>query len=182
LQALSGAGLSGPAALQMLDNVVPYIGGEEDKLETEPCKLLGKLEGGEVAPYPVKISAQCNRVGTLHGHLECVSVELDGKPSQDEVVAVWREWTPLQDAGLNLPSAPERPVVVPDEADRPQPRLDRDLYNGMVSVVGRVRSDPLLDYKFVVLGHNLDRGAAGGTLLIAELLQVSGLLDCTLEA
>ena len=176
MQALSGAGYSGPAALSMLDNVVPYIGGEEDKLETEPRKLLGALNPAGIAPLPVTISAQCNRVPTLHGHLECVAVQLDRPASEDAVRAAWEEWRPLQAAGLDLPSAPAQPIVFAPEPDRPQPRLDRDRAGGMVSIVGRLRPDPLLDYKFVVLGHNLDRGAAGGTLLIAELLHATGRL------
>ncbi len=177
LQALSGAGFSGPAALDMLDNVVPYIGGEEDKLETEPLKLLGRVDGDTVTPLPLTISAQCNRVATLHGHLECVAVQLERPAELADLQTAWQNWHPLQDAGLELPSAPLSPVLLTEAPDRPQPRRDRDLERGMVSVVGRLRPDPVLDYKFVVLGHNLDRGAAGGTLLIAELLQATGRLD-----
>lgn len=177
MQALSGAGLSGPSALDMLDNVVPYIGGEEDKLETEPQKLLGTLAAGSIEPMDIKISAQCNRVSTVHGHLECVAVKLGSRVEQDELLAAWAEWHPLQDAGLHLPSAPAQPVIYLQEPNRPQPRVDRDLENGMASIVGRLRPDPILDYKFVALGHNLARGAAGGTLLLAELLHASGAID-----
>jgi len=177
MQALSGAGFSGPAAIDMLDNVIPYISGEEDKLETEPGKLLGTLEGDAITPLPLAISAQCNRVATLHGHLECVAVQLARPADEADLLAAWHTWQPLQAAGLDLPSAPTTPVIVLDAPDRPQPRRDRDLAGGMVSVVGRLRPDPVLDYKFVVLGHNLDRGAAGGTLLIAELLHATGRLD-----
>jgi aspartate-semialdehyde dehydrogenase len=177
MQALSGAGLSGPGALDMLDNVVPYIGGEEEKMETEPKKLLGTLGPEGIEPLDIKISAQCNRVATLHGHLECVAVKLASHASREELLAAWQDWHPLEEAGLRLPSAPARPVIYLDEPDRPQPRVDRDLENGMASITGRLRPDPILDYKFVTLGHNLVRGAAGGTLLLAELLHASGLLD-----
>jgi aspartate-semialdehyde dehydrogenase len=177
MQALSGAGLSGPSALDMLDNVIPYIGGEEEKMETEPKKLLGRLGSEGVEPLDIRISAQCNRVATLHGHLECVAVKLASRATQEEVLAAWREWHPLEAAGLHLPSAPEQPVVYLQEPNRPQPRVDRDLDNGMASVVGRLRPDTILDYKFVALGHNLARGAAGGTLLLAELLHASGVID-----
>jgi aspartate-semialdehyde dehydrogenase len=177
MQALSGAGLSGPGALDMLDNVVPYIGGEEEKMETEPKKLLGTLGPEGIKPLDIKISAQCNRVATLHGHLECVAVKLASPASREDVLAAWQDWHPLEEAGLRLPTAPARPVIYLDEPNRPQPRVDRDLENGMASITGRLRPDPILDYKFVTLGHNLARGAAGGTLLLAELLHASGLLD-----
>jgi aspartate-semialdehyde dehydrogenase len=177
MQALSGAGLGGPGALDMLDNVVPYIGGEEEKMETEPKKLLGTLGPDGIEPSDIKVSAQCNRVGTLHGHLECVAVKLAGSASREQILAAWRDWHPLEEAGLRLPSAPSRPVIYLEEPNRPQPRVDRDLENGMASITGRLRADPILDYKFVTLGHNLARGAAGGTLLLAELLHASGLLD-----
>lgn len=177
MQALSGAGLSGPSALDMLDNVIPYISGEEVKMETEPKKLLGKLAKDGIEPLEVKISAQCNRVATVHGHLECVAVKLANTSTQEDVLAAWHEWHPLQDAGLRLPSAPEQPVIYLQEPNRPQPRVDRDIENGMASVVGRLRPDAILDYKFVALGHNLARGAAGGTLLLAELLHASGVID-----
>lgn len=174
LQALSGAGNSGPRALDLVDNVVPYIGGEEDKLETEPGKILGSYTPDGITPYPVTVSAQCNRVPTLHGHLECVAVALETPATLEAVRAAWAEWQPLTAEGWNLPSAPRFPVTVHDDPDRPQPRRDRDRAGGMGVTVGRLRPDPLLDYKFVALGHNLVRGAAGGTLLIAELLHAQG--------
>lgn len=174
LQALSGAGQRGVAALDIVDNVVPYIGGEEEKVEREPQKLLGTLGAAGVDPAPFPLSAQCTRVGATHGHLEMVSVKL-GQPAPLEAVrAAWSEWRPL--AGRNLPSAPAAPIRWRDEPDRPQPRLDRDADGGMVSTVGRLRPDPIFDYKFAVLGHNLVRGAAGGVLLIAELLYAEGLV------
>ena len=174
LQALSGAGRHGVAALSIIDNVVPYIGGEEDKLEREPQKLLGRLAGDAIAPAGFPVSAQCTRVATTNGHLEMVSVRLDRPASAEELAATWTAWQPL--AGRNLPSAPAHPVLVRDEPDRPQPRLDRDTAGGMASVVGRLRPCPIFDYKFAVLGHNLVRGAAGGVILIAELIVAEGLV------
>ncbi|MDQ2809019.1 MAG: aspartate-semialdehyde dehydrogenase [Chloroflexota bacterium] len=172
LQAISGAGLRGVAALDILDNVVPYIGGEEDKVETEPQKLLGRLDGSAISPAAFPISAQCTRVATTHGHLETVAVKLHTPADAAAIRAVWQEWQPLR--GRDLPSAPAYPILLREEADRPQPRLDRDSAGGMASIVGRLRPCPVLDWKFVVLGHNLVRGAAGGVLLIAELLHAEG--------
>jgi aspartate-semialdehyde dehydrogenase len=176
LQALSGAGAHGPGALAMLDNVLPFIAGEEEKLESEPRKLLGAFTSDGIAPADVRISAQCNRVATAHGHLECVAVKLERSASRDELLDAWATWRPLAQAGLELPSAPRQPVVYAPEEDRPQPRHDRDRESGMVTTVGRLREDPLLDFKFVALGHNLERGAAGGTVLLAELLHATGAL------
>ncbi len=172
LQAVSGAGLRGVAALDMLDNVVPFIGGEEEKIESEPQKLLGRFDGTAIQPADFPTSAQCTRVATTHGHLETVAVKLHTPADAAAVRAAWQEWQPLR--GRELPSAPAYPVLLRDEADRPQPRLDRDTAGGMVSVVGRLRPCPVLEWKFVVLGHNLVRGAAGGVLLIAELLHAEG--------
>lgn len=169
MQALSGAGYPGVPSLDILDNVIPYIGGEEKKLETEPLKLLGKLEGNRVTDANMKISASCNRVATWDGHLEAASVEFLTKPTLDQVRTAMIQFTSEPQA-LQLPTAPERPIVVRDEPDRPQPRLDRDEGRGMASVVGRIRECSVFDYKFLVLGHNTIRGAAGGTLLNAELL------------
>lgn len=169
MQALSGAGYPGVAALDIVDNVIPFIGGEEPKLETEPLKILGALENDRVSNLDVRISAACNRVATWDGHLETVSVELVQKPNIDQLRRVMLQFTSEPQA-LRLPSAPARPIIVRDEPDRPQPRLDRDIERGMASVVGRLRECNVLDYKFVVLGHNTLRGAAGGTVLNAELL------------
>jgi len=175
MQAVSGAGYPGVASLDILGNVVPFIGGEEGKLESEPHKILGTLNDGHIVPASFRLSAHCNRVPTLDGHLETVSVEFARKPSLDELRAAFADFRgePQQ---LQLPSAPAQPIIVRDEADRPQPRLDRDVENGMASVVGRIRTCPVLDYKFIVLGHNTLRGAAGGTLLNAELLVAKELL------
>jgi aspartate-semialdehyde dehydrogenase len=175
MQAISGAGYPGLPSWDILDNVIPHIGGEEEKVETEPLKLLGQLEGHEFRPAPITISAQCNRVNTVEGHLEAVSVRLGRKAEVDAVVEALQSFKALPQE-LELPSAPRRPIVVRVEADRPQPRYDRDEEGGMAVVVGRVRECPVLDYKFVVLGHNTVRGAAGGSILNAELLVAKGYL------
>jgi aspartate-semialdehyde dehydrogenase len=175
LQALSGAGYPGVPSLDILDNVLPHIGGEEDKMETEPRKILGSWRDGAFVEAPVLVSAACNRVATADGHLECVSVDLGLDVSLDEVMAALRAYrSPLRDWGL--PGAPDPVVIVRDEPDRPQPRLDRDAGRGMAVTVGRVRPCPILDYKFVALGHNTVRGAAGGAILNAELLYARGLI------
>ena len=176
MQALSGAGYPGVPSLDILDNVVPYIPGEEEKLEREPLKLLGQLEGEAIKEAELAISAQCHRVPTRDGHLEAVSVKLGRRASREEVVEALRNFRGLPQE-LELPSAPTRPIVVREEADRPQPRLDRDEGGGMSVVVGRVRECPVLDYKFLVLGHNTVRGAAGGAILNAELLVAQGYLN-----
>jgi aspartate-semialdehyde dehydrogenase len=175
MQALSGAGYPGIPSLDVLDNVVPYIGGEEEKLESEPLKLLGCFDGERIVPADIRISAQCNRVSTLEGHLECVSVELAGEASLEEVMNVLADFRG-QPQELGLPSAPAHPIVVREEMDRPQPRFDCYLEGGMASVVGRLRRCSILDYKFLILGHNTIRGAAGGAILNAELLLAKGYL------
>ncbi len=169
MQALSGAGYPGVAALDILDNVIPYIGGEEKKLETEPLKILGTLAGDKIAAAAFRISAACNRVAVWDGHLETASVEFDTKTNIDQVRRAMLQFTGEPQA-LNLPTAPAHPIVLRDEPDRPQPRLDRDVEKGMATVIGRLRECSVLDYKFVLLGHNTLRGAAGGTLLNAELI------------
>ena len=176
MQALSGAGYPGVASLDILDNVIPFISGEEEKLESEPLKLLGRLEGDAFLPAGMRLSAQCNRVPVLDGHLECVSVKLKRKVSPADVREALRSFTAPSEARL-LPSALEHPVVVLDEPERPQPRLDRDAGGGMACIVGRIRACPLLDVKFTLLSHNLIRGAAGAALLNAELLASQGWLD-----
>lgn len=175
MQALSGAGYPGVPAYDAIDNVVPYIGGEESKVESEPRKMLGTLRDGQIAPAGFTISAHCNRVPVLEGHLECLSLELTRKATRDEVVAALRDFQALPQE-LTLPSAPTPPIVVRDEPDRPQPRRDRDTGGGMAAVVGRIRECPLLDYKLVALAHNTIRGAAGASVLNAELLVAQGYL------
>ncbi|MBI4551333.1 MAG: aspartate-semialdehyde dehydrogenase [Candidatus Latescibacteria bacterium] len=173
MQALSGAGYPGVASLDILDNVFPYIGDEEEKMEREPLKLLGRCDGTEFTPAPIAISAQCNRVHVKDGHLECVSVALSDRTDEAAVAETFRWFTALPQE-LRLPFAPAQPVVVRDEKDRPQPRYDRDAGNGMSVVVGRIRRCPVLDFKFLVLVHNTIRGAAGAAVLNAELLKAQG--------
>ncbi len=179
MQAVSGAGYPGVASMDILDNVVPYIGGEEEKMEAETLKLLGKLEHG-VAGHAIKplasgITAHCNRVSVVDGHTECVSLKLGRKTTQEEILAAWDEFRPLY--GRGLPTAPDVPVQWTSQPDRPQPRLDRNQGSGMTVTVGRLRPCNLLDWKFVLLSHNTVRGAAGATILNAELLASLGKLE-----
>lgn len=173
MQAISGAGYPGVSALDILDNVIPYIGGEEEKVEREPGKLLGTLEGDTIRPAEFTVSAQCNRVAVRNGHLEAVSVKLRRPASLEQVAEALASYRG-EPQRLGLPTAPDPAIVLFNEVDRPQPRLDRLVGNGMATCVGRLRPDPLFDYKFVVLGHNTIRGAAGGSLLNAELLVAQG--------
>jgi aspartate-semialdehyde dehydrogenase len=175
MQALSGAGYPGVASLDAVDNVVPYIGGEESKVESEPCKMLGKLNASHVIDAPIKISAHTNRVAVIDGHTVCVSLEFNQPIGPQEAVQAMLdyEWDEIV---RSLPSSPARVIEVRSEPDRPQPRRDRDAGQGMTTVVGRVREDPLFHVKFVVLSHNTIRGAAGGSLLNAELLVAQGLV------
>lgn len=175
MQALSGAGYPGHPALDLLDNVIPYIGGEEEKLEWEPLKILGHLRGDNIIPATITISASCHRVPVWDGHTEAVSVELAAPATEDEIVHALRGFRGLPQE-LELPTAPRRPLVVRDEPDRPQPRLDRETERGMAVVIGRVRPCPLLGWKFVALAHNTLRGAAGAAALNAELLRARGFL------
>jgi aspartate-semialdehyde dehydrogenase len=175
LQALSGAGYPGPSALDMIDNVIPFINGEEEKSELEPLKILGGVKNGRIEPASgPRISAHCNRVPVVHGHLACVSVEFeDRKPSGEDIISLWEGFTALPQK-LDLPFAPQRPLIYRHEPDRPQPRKDRDSQKAMAVVVGRLRKCPVFDYRFVGLHHNTVRGAAGGCILIAELLREKG--------
>jgi aspartate-semialdehyde dehydrogenase len=175
MQAVSGAGYPGVASLDILGNVVPYIKNEEEKLQEETLKLLGSLKGSRVASLDAKISAHCNRVPVEDGHTESVSIKLRKKATREDILAAWREFTPL--AGQDLPTAPAQPIEFVAADDRPQPRLDRMRGNGMASTVGRLRPCTLLDWKFTVLSHNTIRGAAGAALLNAELLVALGKLD-----
>jgi aspartate-semialdehyde dehydrogenase len=176
MQALSGAGYPGHSAIDMLGNVIPFIGGEEDKVETEPLKIMGTLDGNEIRFADCRISAHTNRVFVEDGHMECVSLELETKATPDEVASVLARFSSLPQE-LKLPTAPERPVIVTDERDRPQPRFDRDAGNGMSAVVGRIRECPVFDIRLVVLSHNTIRGAAGAAILNAELMSARGLLE-----
>ncbi len=177
MQALSGGGYPGVPSMDILDNVVPFIGGEEEKMETEPRKILGKLGDGEIIfDNDIKISAQCNRVAVIDGHLETVQVEFETKPTKEEIIEAWNNFKGVPQK-LQLPFAPGKPIHYYAEDNLPQPKLQRDLENGMAGAVGRLREDPLFHYKFIVLSHNTVRGAAGGTILNAELLKAQGYLD-----
>ncbi|MEZ4569069.1 MAG: aspartate-semialdehyde dehydrogenase [Thermomicrobiales bacterium] len=173
LQASSGAGYPGVASLDLIDNVVPYIGGEEEKIENETRKLLGDFDGDGFSYASIGISAQCNRVPVRHGHLETANLKLRDAASPADVIEVLRNFK-SRPQELGLPSAPENPVIVMDQDDRPQPALDRDVANGMASIVGRVRECNLLDIRMAVLGHNTIRGAAGASILNAEMLMAEG--------
>jgi aspartate-semialdehyde dehydrogenase len=175
MQAVSGAGYPGVASLDILGNVIPYIAKEEEKMEEETQKLLGTVSGSGVQPAPFAISAQCNRVAVEDGHTESVSVRLKKKADPDEIVASWNQFR-AEPQELQLPSAPEQPVMYVKAADRPQPRFDADLGRGMTTTVGRLRPCGVLDWKFTVLSHNTIRGAAGAALLNAELLKAKGYL------
>lgn len=175
MQAVSGAGLPGVPGMQVIDNVIPWIAGEEEKVERETRKILGRLEAGRFADHPVIVSAQCNRVPVVDGHTACVSVGLGRRATAAELRAAWEGFAG-EPQRLALPSAPARPVHLLDAADAPQPRLHRDLDGGMAAAVGRLRPCPLLDFRFVTLSHNTVRGAAGGALLLAELAVARGLL------
>jgi len=175
MQALSGAGYPGVPSLDIMDNVVPNIGGEEDKVEWEPRKMLGKRDGNQIKLADIGFSAHTNRVAVTDGHTVCVSVELSNQASPEDAVRAMRDY--LAPASTrDLPSSPRPIIEVRDEADRPQPRLDRLTGKGMTTVVGRIRRDPLLSLKFVVLSHNTIRGAAGGSIYNAELLVKENLL------
>ena len=177
LQAVSGAGYPGVPSLDMIDNIVPFIGGEEEKSEQEPLKILGSIDGGvfKNAQWP-KIAAHCNRVPVCDGHTACVSVEFGGKkPSVEEVKKIWTEFRSLPQE-LKLPMAPEQPIIIREEPNRPQPKKDRDTDKGMAVTVGRIRPCTVFDLRFVGLSHNTVRGAAGGGILNAELLKHKGYL------
>ncbi|HUG15163.1 MAG TPA: aspartate-semialdehyde dehydrogenase [Thermomicrobiales bacterium] len=173
MQASSGAGYPGVPSLDLIDNVVPHIGGEEEKMEIESRKLLGGYDGAEFRYADMGISAQCNRVPVRHGHTETVNLKLRRKASPSEVIDALRAFRGRpQELGLH--TAPASPIIVRDQHDRPQPALDRDVAGGMASIVGRVRECSLFDIKFVVLGHNTIRGAAGASILNAELMLADG--------
>lgn len=181
LQAVSGAGYPGVPSFDMIDNIVPYIGGEEEKTERECLKILGKVSGGKIenAAGPV-VSSTCTRVPVIDGHTATVNLEFDlpedKKPSLEEIEKVWTSFKSVPQE-LQLPSAPAQPIVVRHEENRPQPRRDRDTEKGMACVIGRLRPCNVFDVKFVALSHNTKRGAALGGILNAELLKAKGLFD-----
>ena len=174
MQAVSGAGYPGVPSLDILGNVIPFIGGEEEKMETETLKILGG-DGGR-SPYPAVVSAHTNRVAVIDGHTMTVSVAFTKKPTLDAIKEALRTFAGKPQE-LWLPSAPQPPLVVNDAPDRPQPRLDADLGGGMAITIGRVRECPVLHAKFVALGHNTIRGAAGAAILNAELMHAEGMLQ-----
>jgi aspartate-semialdehyde dehydrogenase len=175
MQAISGAGYPGVASMDINANVIPFIGGEEDKMERETQKILGDCAGAKIEPLAARVSATCNRVPVVDGHLLSVSVELEKKVSEAEMVGAWRGWRGIpQQKGL--PSAPPCPVIYMEEPDRPQPRRDVERENGMAVFVGRLRKCSVFDYKFIALGHNTVRGAAGAAVLNAELMRTEGYL------
>lgn len=175
MQAVSGAGFPGVASLHIIDNVIPYIGGEEEKSEQEPMKIFGKIVDGKIVnDSSMKISAHCNRVPVLDGHTACVSVKFaDKKPAVKDVLNIFSKYT-SEPQRLKLPSAPIPAIIVREEENRPQPRWDRDAGRGMAVSVGRVRPCNVFDIRFVGLSHNTVRGAAGGAILTAELLKAQG--------
>jgi aspartate-semialdehyde dehydrogenase len=175
MQAISGAGYPGVASLDITDNVVPFIAQEEEKIERETLKILGRLENGRVTPAPFVVSAQCHRVNVVDGHLAAIRVKLARTAEPDELAHAMAEFAGVPQR-LGLPSAPRQPIIVRSEADRPQPRLDRDAGGGMSITVGRIARDRVLGHRFVVLSHNTIRGAAGAAILNAELLLAEGRL------
>lgn len=175
MQAISGAGYPGVPSMDIIDNVIPHIGGEEEKVEMEPQKILGKLTKTKIVSAPFLVSAQCNRVPVQDGHLESVRIKLKKKATVEQVIAALESFTGLPQE-LKLPTAPAQPIIVRSEKDRPQPRLDRDAGNGMATVVGRISKDTIFDFKLTLISHNTVRGAAGAALLNAELLVAKGLL------
>ncbi len=190
LQALSGAGYPGIASLDSLDNVIPFIEGEENKIETEPLKIMGSYQKGKdqkgndqkskIIPYSMRLSAQCLRVAVTEGHLACLSVKFTQKPSLEEIIQAWQQFKgePQQ---LQLPSAPQQPLIYLANETYPQPKLHRLLEKGMAVTIGRLQACPVLDCKFVILSHNTIRGAAGGAILNAELLLKKGYFDATIK-
>jgi aspartate-semialdehyde dehydrogenase len=178
-QAASGAGYPGVASLDLIDNVVPFISGEEEKIESETRKILGGWRDERFAPIPVeatRISATCARVPVRDGHLESISVEFARRVRPDDLIAAWREYA-SEPQRLGLPSAPERPIIYREERDRPQPIADRMAGDGMAVTIGRLRPCEALDYKFFALSHNTIRGAAGAALLNVELAIAAGLAE-----
>ncbi|MGD6933291.1 MAG: aspartate-semialdehyde dehydrogenase [Candidatus Bathyarchaeia archaeon] len=174
MQALSGAGYPGVSSLDIIDNVVPFISGEEEKMETEALKILGTFDGDGIKYADFKMSASCNRVNVKDGHLESVFIKFADEPSLEEVEKAFVSFRG-EPQRLKLPSAPEQPIIVRHEKNRPQPRFDRDAGNGQSVVVGRLRKDPIMSIKYMCLSHNTVRGAAGGGILSAELYVSKGL-------
>lgn len=177
LQAVSGAGYPGVSSLDIVDNVIPYIANEEEKSEQEPLKIWGNMESqGICSAKNISISAHCNRVAVLDGHMACVSVKFEQRPSEADILNLWHSYQGMPQQ-LRLPSAPGNSIVYRKESDRPQPRKDREAGKGMSVTVGRLRECPVFDYRFAALSHNTVRGAAGGGILNAEFLMQQGYLE-----
>ena len=176
MQAISGAGYPGVASMDINGNVIPFIGGEEEKMQQETQKILGELLPEGFRPLPAKVSAHCNRVPVTDGHTVATSFELTSKPSEADIIEALNTFRSIPQE-RNLPSAPPNPIIYRSDKDRPQPRRDAGRENGMTVFVGRLRPCPVLDYKFIALGHNTIRGAAGAAVLNAELMCSEGLLD-----
>lgn len=176
MQALSGAGYPGVSSLDIMGNVIPNIGGEEEKMEKEPLKILGQYSNGQFINADFKVSAACNRVPVIDGHLEAVSVKLKKAATAEGLIQAFNSFKPVY-GDLDLPSAPKKVIYYFHESNMPQPRLQRNLEGGMAVSVGRVRKCPILDYKFIVLSHNTVRGAAGGAILNAEIMAAKGIFQ-----
>lgn len=176
MQAISGAGYPGVPSFDILDNVIPYIHGEEDKVETEPLKILGSLQNGKIIPHSMAISAQCNRVAVMDGHMACISVKFKNPVDAEAIMHAWSSFSSSPQE-LKLPTAPVKPIFYLTEESHPQPKLHRHLGNGMAVSIGRLRKCPLLDWKFVILSHNTIRGAAGCAILNAELILKKGKIN-----
>lgn len=179
LQAVSGAGYPGIPSFDIMDNVIPFICGEEEKIESEPLKILGSLAEKEIVPHPMRISAQCNRVAVMDGHMACVSVKLKKPSSEKEIIHAWEMFRGLPQK-LSLPSSPTHPLIYFHDERHPQPKLHRHLEKGMAVSIGGLRKCPLLDWKFTILSHNTIRGAAGCALLNAELMLKLGLFKTSM--
>lgn len=173
MQAISGAGYPGVPSFDIIDNVIPFISGEEDKVETEPLKILGSLLDYRIEPYPMRISAQCNRVAVMDGHMACVSVKLEQHADSQEIIQAWQSYS-AEPQSLNLPMAPKNPILYMEDEKHPQPKLHRHLDKGMAVSIGRLRPCALFDWKFALLSHNTIRGAAGCAILNAELMAAKG--------
>ncbi|MCZ2079471.1 MAG: aspartate-semialdehyde dehydrogenase [Bryobacteraceae bacterium] len=176
MQAISGAGYPGVASMDINGNVIPFIGGEEEKMQQETQKILGEIGGDEIRHLDARVSAHCNRVPVVDGHMVATSVELRDKPDEAAILEAISNFRGVPQE-RNLPSAPARPVVYLEQKDRPQPRRDVERERGMTVFIGRLRSCPVLDFKFMALGHNTVRGAAGAAVLNAELMCSEGMLD-----
>ena len=163
--------------MDIVGNVIPFIGGEEEKMEQETQKILGEFRGDHIEPLPASVSAHCNRVPVVDGHTVTVSVELSAKPSQADLRHAFDAFHRAFRSSASFPARPPHPVIYMEEANRPQPRKDAERERGMAAFIGRLRPCPVLDYKFVALGHNTVRGAAGAAVLNAELMQSEGMLD-----